>query len=351
MTRTFMQAAVLYGARDARIEQVRLPALQQGEVRVKIEAALTCGTDVKVFRRGEHARMIRPPALFGHEWAGTIEETGPDTPGWKTGDRVAGANSAPCLHCFYCSKNHPELCEDLLFLNGAYAEAVTVPARIVQRNLYRIPADMPAETAALAEPLACVVHGLQSLPIQSGETAAVLGLGPIGLMFVKMCVLAGARVIAVGRRKARLCLAEQLGAAYTLEETGLSQPEQAVRALTEGGHGPDRVIEAAGTPQAWQTAIGMVRKAGIVHLFGGCAAGTTVPLDTHRVHYDALTLQGAFHHTPASFQKALQMLQQNTLNASALLSTEITLAQLPQMLARLAEGEADIVKAVVRPGS
>src|SRR3981189_852217 len=198
-----MTAAVLYGKEQLQIEIVDVPKLGPGDVLVRVHTALTCGTDVKVFRRGYHARMIVPPALFGHEMAGDIVAVGPDVKGFHVGQRVVAANSAPCLKCFYCRRGNENLCEDLLFNNGAYAEYIRIPARIVERNLYVLPDHVGYQDAALVEPLACVLRGLDESGIKPGDTVAVVGLGPIGIMFVKLAQLQGARVIALGRRPAQ----------------------------------------------------------------------------------------------------------------------------------------------------
>ena len=344
-----MTAAVLYGKEDVRIERVAVPAVGPGEVRVRIGSALTCGTDVKVFRRGYHARMIRPPAVFGHEFAGTIEVVGEGVVGWKVGQRVVAANSAPCGDCFYCCRAAPELCEDLLFLNGAYAEAVSVPARIVAKNLYIIPDSLSFAEAALTEPLACVVRGMAAVPVRAGETVAVLGLGPIGLLFVRLCVLAGARVLAAGRRAERLALATELGAAEVFDIAATPDILPILRSRTEGERGPDKVIEAVGRPEAWEQAIALVRKAGTVSLFGGCPAETFVRLDAHRVHYDELTLAGAFHHTPATFRQALDLIARGDVPARAFLQQTAPLTALPAVLTSLLDGSNGAVKTVIQP--
>src|SRR4051794_15329236 len=172
-----MKAAVLYGKEDVRVEEVQPQPLKPGEVRIQIEAALTCGTDLKVFRRGYHARMIVPPAVFGHELAGTIQEVHSETHGWREGQRVVVANSAPCGECFYCHHGQENLCDDLLFLNGAYAQSIVVPARIVEKNLLELRPETSFPDAALTEPLACVVQGLGDLGITGNERALVLGSG------------------------------------------------------------------------------------------------------------------------------------------------------------------------------
>ena len=175
-----MTAAVLYGKEDVQIETVDVPEIGRGDVLVRVRAALTCGTDVKVFRRGYHARMIVPPALFGHELGGDIVAMGKDVRGFKMGQRVVAANSAPCGTCFYCQHNQENLCDDLLFNNGAYAEYIRIPERIVRRNMYEVPDHVSYQDAALVEPLACVLRGLEESGVRAGDTIAVIGLGPIG---------------------------------------------------------------------------------------------------------------------------------------------------------------------------
>src|SRR5258708_17313282 len=193
-----MMAAVLYGKEHLQVEPVAVPQLGSGDILVRVKVALTCGTDVKVFRRGYHARMIVPPAVFGHELAGDVVAVGEDVRNFSIGQRVVAANSAPCEQCYFCKRSLENLCEDLLFNNGAYAEYIRIPARIVQRNTYEIPVDVSYQDAALVEPLACVLRGLAETGIRSGDSLAIISLGPIGLMFVRLAKLYGARVIAIG---------------------------------------------------------------------------------------------------------------------------------------------------------
>src|ERR1700739_782458 len=200
-----MSAAVLYGMEQLRIERVDVPQLVRGDVLVRVRAALTCGTDVKVFRRGYHAKMIRPPALFGHELAGDVAAVGSDVSAFHVGQRGVAANSAPCGACFYCQRGQENLCEDLLFNNGAYAEYIRIPERIVHKNMYEVPAHVSYQDAALVEPLACVLRGLEETGLKAGDTIAIIGLGPIGMMFVRMAkAVYNARVIAIGRRQTQL---------------------------------------------------------------------------------------------------------------------------------------------------
>src|ERR1041385_5492091 len=193
-----MKAAVLYGKEDVRVEEVPLRTLQPGEVRIAIEASLTCGTDLKVFRRGYHAKMIVPPAVFGHELSGVISEVHVQTHGWQVGERVVVANSAPCGSCPHCHEGQENLCDDLLFLNGAYAESITVPARVVEKNLLRLNGHTSFRDAALTEPLACVVLGMEDLQVISGQRLLILGAGPIGLLFVALARHKGCQVTVAG---------------------------------------------------------------------------------------------------------------------------------------------------------
>src|SRR6266542_4739530 len=175
-----MMAAVLYGKEHLQVEPVSVPTIDPGDILVRVKVALTCGTDVKVFRRGYHARMIVPPAVFGHELAGDVVEAGANVRNFKSGQRVVAANSAPCNECFFCGRGLENLCEDLLFNNGAYAEYIRIPARIVERNTYTIPPNVSYHDAALVEPLACVIRGLEETAMRSGDTVTIIGLGPIG---------------------------------------------------------------------------------------------------------------------------------------------------------------------------
>jgi len=299
-----MMAAVLYGKEHLRVEPVALPMIGEGDLLVRVRAALTCGTDVKVFRRGYHARMIVPPALFGHELAGDIVAAGENVKRFRAGQRVVAANSAPCWECFYCKRGVENLCEDLLFNNGAYAEFIRIPGRIVERNTYAIPDHLSYQDAALIEPLACVIRGLEETGVTPGDNLVVIGLGPIGLMFVRLAKVAGARVIAIGRRKTQLERADRMGADVVISTHAHHDVVQAVRDCTKG-RGVDVAIEAVGKPETWQQSVKMVRRGGTVNFFGGCPNDTHVSLDTSLLHYSEITCKASFHHTPAHIQKAL----------------------------------------------
>ena len=323
-----MTAAVLYGKEDLRVEEVAVPGIGPRDILVRVRTALTCGTDLKVFRRGHHARMIEPPALFGHELAGDVVEVGSAVEHFKAGDRIVAANSAPCGECFYCRRAKQNLCEDLLFNNGAYAQYMRIPDRIVEKNCYHIPAGIKYREAAMVEPLACVLHGIEDTGIQEGDSVVVIGLGPIGLMFVRLAVLAGANVIAIGRRPRQLERAGRMGAKELITSRPGKEPIEEVRAVTEGGRGADVVIEAVGSPHAWRGAVEMVRPGGAVNFFGGCPKETSVCLDTQLLHYSELTLKASFHHTPRHIRKALGIVERGEIDVEDFVIKEAPLSDL-----------------------
>jgi L-iditol 2-dehydrogenase len=342
-----MKAAVLHGQEKIQIEDIAPPALRPGEVRLRIEAALTCGTDLKVFKRGYHAKMIVPPAVFGHELAGVLveQEARSKEQGWKIGERVVVANSAPCGECFFCKKKQENLCEDLLFLNGAYAESIVVPARLVQKNLLRLKPETDFRDAALTEPLACVVQGVEDLKLRAGQNVLVLGAGPIGLMFVTLAKNLGCVVTAAGRRVARLAAAKNQGAAQVVDIGDSADLLSKVRAATETKF--DAVVEAVGHPETWEAAVHLVRKGGAVNFFGGCPSGATITLDTTLIHYSNLTLLASFHHTPRTIRRALAFIETGVIRAADFVDGECPLSQLPELFKSMAAGN-HAIKTLIR---
>lgn len=319
--------------------------LMPGGVRIQIEAALTCGTDLKVFKRGYHARMIVPPAVFGHELAGVICEVHPESKGWNLGERVVVANSAPCGNCFYCQNQQENLCDDILFLNGAYAETIAVPARLVQKNLLRLKPGTDFRNAALVEPLACAVQGIEDSRVRARQRVLVIGTGPLGLMFVALAVNLGCAVTAAGRGEVRMETARRLGAERVIDTAG--QPDLVRAIQTQAAGAFDVAIEAVGKPEVWEAATRLVRKGGTVNFFGGCPSGTTVALDTALVHYSNLTLLASFHHTPRTIRRALELIEGGIIRAEDFVDGECPLSRLPELFQSMANGNR-VVKTLVR---
>jgi L-iditol 2-dehydrogenase len=340
-----MKAVVYRGPGELSYQDVELPTIGSGEILVRVRAALTCGTDVKTYRRGHH--LMKPPMLFGHEFAGDIVQVGDGVSAFAEGMAVVAANSAPCLSCFYCHKGRQNLCEDILFNWGAFAEYIRVPARIVEHNVYQIPHGLSYEEAALLEPLACVTLGNEAACISAGDCVVIAGGGgPIGLMHLQLAINDGAaQVVVIDLKDGRLELACELGATRVINPT-TKDPAAVVNELT-AGRGADVVIETAGVPEVWKMALALARKGATVVMFGGCPSGTQISLDTGMVHYGELTVKGVFHHTPRTVEKALHLLSEGVVRGGPLINARVPLQQVEQALEAVMQGDA--VKVAVIP--
>jgi len=308
-----VKAALLYAPGDLRVEDVPRPEPGPDDVLVQVEVALTDGTDLKTYRRGHPLLLTESPARFGHEFCGLVD-----------GRRVVAANSAPCGACDGCARG--EQCRELVFLSGAYAEWLVVPGRVAAVNLHDVPPGVAPEVAAMVEPLACCLRGVERAGIHAGDAVAILGAGPIGLMLAACVADAGGWPVIVGGREGRQALAEEFGA-----EAG-------------DGRGADVVIEAAGSEEAWSDAVALVRPGGTVVMFGGLPRDARPPVDAFRLHYKELTVRGSFHHTPQTVRAALVFLSSGAYPWERLVTHRVLLADLPALFASPPD---DLLKAAV----
>lgn len=336
-----MKTALFYQPGDVRYEDAAVPVIGPKELLVQVDTALTCGTDLKCFRRGHPVLLKSLPSPFGHEFAGTVVRIGAGVSRFETGDRVVCANSAPCYDCYYCHKGQYNLCEHLDLLNGAYAEYIRIPAQIASYNTYRLPDHLPFETAAFTEPLSVCLRAIELSDIFPGDRVAVIGLGAIGQLLVRLAKWKGAHVSAMARNPMKLRMAESFGYADALIDLSTGEDAQVIRQkYTEKERGFDKVIEAVGLPQTWELAIDCVRRGGTVNLFGGCESGTQISLDTRRLHYDEIRLISSFHHTPQHVKKALELLSTGVIDPSPLITDTLSLAELNQAFERMMSGQA-----------
>lgn len=336
---------MLYGVKDLRVEDVEVPKVDAGEVLVKVKAATTCGTDLKILQRGYIEKVIKLPTIFGHEWAGEVVEVGEGL-GWpKKGMRVRAGNSAPCLRCVMCRRGKYNLCENMIWLWGAYAEYIKVPARMVLVNMQEVPQHVSYEEAAVTEPLACVLHGVEEARVKLGDTVTIIGAGPIGLLHLLTVKKIGAeKTIIIDLVEERLNLAEKLGVDEAIN-AGKENIVERVQQLT-GGYGADVVIEAIGLPTTWEQALKLVRQGGTVLEFGGCPPGTEIKVDTELLHYGEVTVLGAFHTTPLHFKKALNLIASRTIDVRPLITRKLRLKDIKEAFEILSTSKSEIKIAI-----
>jgi L-iditol 2-dehydrogenase len=362
--------------KPGRIElcEIKTPQPSHGEMLIKIKAALTCGTDLKAFRRGHP--MIPMPGVFGHEFSGVVAEVGKGVKGFKEGDEIMAVHTAPCLKCIYCKKRLYNLCDKIMDTKvlGAFAEYILLTEYIVKQNVLYKPKNLSFEEAAFLEPLSCVVHSMKSVDIKRGDNVLVIGAGPIGLLHLLLLKEKGATVTIIDKHTKKLKIAKNLGADFILrtdttyspsptpfpsrEENNegknpsplVGEPARQIRsdgARGEGffqmnkftdGIGFDYLFECTGRPEVWQASVNYVRRGGTVILFGGCKSGTKVTYDTGKLHYDEITLKGVFHFTPSDVKKAYKLLCKGRIGISRLISGSYPLNQLQKAFDKLARG-------------
>jgi L-iditol 2-dehydrogenase len=341
------KSVYLLGPEAVEMRSLPLPQPGPGELLLRVDAATTCGTDVKVYRRGGHARIIKVPAPFGHEVAGTVVALGKEVDRWSLGDRVIALNSASCGDCDYCQVDRENLCRDLHYLNGAFSEYLLIPRRFQSKSLYRIPIGLQSQLAALTEPLACVLHGIVRSNLTTPSDIVVFGAGPIGLLFVSSLVAKNHRVVLADPNPVRLKVGEKMGATSTLEVRRSDEIPARVREAAIDLRGFDLAIDTTGSVAAWELSLEVVRPGGAVNLFGGCAPGTQLCLDTENVHYNELAIIGSYHHRPAVVGAALDLISSGNLPIDLLISAEMNLDQTEDALRSMMRKEA--LKVAIRP--
>ncbi len=339
-----MKALMYMGPKQLELREVPIPETGDDGILVRVRAATTCGTDVKTYLRG-HPKMP-PPALLGHEFAGDIVKVGRAVERFRPGMRVVAHNSAPCGECFYCKHAQGNLCENLVLNFGAFAEYVAVPGPIVRLNTYELPEGFPYERAALMEPLSTVVHGQGQIRIQPGESTAIIGAGPIGLMHAQMARVRGAsQIIVVDLVDERLRVAADLGATRTIN--GAREDAGDVVRQLAGGRGVDVAIEATGTSEGWMQALEVCRRGGRVLWFGGLKSGAKVDVDAEKVHYGEVSLFGTFHSTPRDVYAAYGLIVGGIVDTAALISARLPLGEVEKALEMMSRGE--VVKVAIVP--
>jgi len=332
--------------------EIETPEPSEGEMLVKIKAALTCGTDVKAFRQGHP--LMPMPTVLGHEFSGIVEKAGKGVRKFRRGMEIMAVHTAPCRRCYFCQRDLHNLCENIMKTKvlGAFAEYILLPRHVVRQNTFLKPEGLSFAEAAFLEPLSCVVHSISSVypvrkkapsglsngvNISKGDIVVIIGTGPIGLLHLMVLKKMGARVIIVEKQKMRLekALDEKADVVIDANEEDIHE-----RIMTfTNAKGADVVFECTGIPEVWEDAVGFVRKGGTVILFGGCKEGSKVTYDAGRIHYDEITLKGVFHYKPSDVAQAYKLLSTGKIKVSGLISGEYPLKDLLKAFQRLIKGD------------
>lgn len=341
-----LRRAMLVAPGHLEIRDFVPPRPEPGEILLQVRCALSCGTDLKTWRRG-HPLWTMPMPL-GHEFAGVVAEVGAGVSGFVPGDEIMAAPTAPCGSCFYCGRGQENLCATAIdkMVHGAYGDMLTLPAHVVARNVFHKPADLPFEEAALLEPLSCVVHAQAMAAPQRHETVMILGAGPFGLFHMMVLRAAGVReVVIAGRGDERLRWAAEMGADRVIDAR--REDAAAIASQLNGGFGPDLVIECTGQVNGWSDALARTRRGGRVVFFGGCPPGTVLSVDTRRMHYDGLSLLAPFHYRPRDVRCSYELLGARKLGAERLINERRNLSDLAEVFAMMDRGV--VLKCAVIP--
>ncbi|MCE2928684.1 MAG: zinc-binding dehydrogenase [Candidatus Caenarcaniphilales bacterium] len=318
-----------YSPENLKLEEIDRPSPNENEVLIKNLYAITGGTDTKTFLRG-HPKIIKSiPSLFGYEYLGEVAES--KNQKFKEGDIVVGANTAPCFICKFCKQNKFELCENLEFLMGSFAEYLVIPQNIADHNLHIIQSKNNLKNLVMTQTLAVCLLGFERSAIVNGQSLALIGSGPIAQCFVKLAkkFVPQSPITLIAANETRINLALK---------NGVNQIINYKKDKTNQKF--DRVIEAAGTLESWQQALSIVESGGQVNFFGGLPKGTRIELDSYDLHYKEITITGSFHHNPDSILKAKNLLENNEINLCDLISHEMQLQELDHALDLMIKGEA-----------
>ena len=327
-----MKAAVFRQPHDMSLEIAPDPVLQPGDMLLRMKSAAICGTDIRIYR-GRKTRGVRLPSIPGHEFTGEIVDTGGHAD-WRVGDRVAVCPALPCGTCRQCQAGFENICPRLTAfgyeLDGGFAELIRLPKAFVETgHVFRLSPGVSPMTAALAEPLACVINGQDMIDLKAGETVAVLGTGPIGLLHVMLARQRGAgKVIAVQRSAHRRAAALELGA-------DIAFPPEAAEGLAV-----DAAIVAVGSVDLANLALRVTRPRGRINLFAGFPAGETTAFDLNALHYAEHSVTGAFGLTRMQFAEALDLIASGNLPVEKLISHRLPLDNVMGAFALAEQGSA-----------
>ena len=343
-----MKALLLEQYMQLGYQEVPEPAISVDDVLIRVKACGICGSDVHGLD-GSTGRRI-PPIVMGHEAAGVIEEVGANVKGWAAGDRVTFDSTVSCGQCYFCARGEINLCDNRQVLgvscgefrrHGAFAELVSVPARI----LYRLPDSLGFAEAAMIEAVSIAVHAVNITPKSLGDTAVVVGSGMIGLLTIQAAKAAGfARVFAVDLDDNKLAVALRLGADAAFNPKTVDVPK-AIQDLTNG-RGADVALEAVGAAAPIKTAIMSVKKGGTVTLIGNIAPNIELPLQA--VVTRQIRLQGSCA-SSGEYPACIELLASGAIKVDEIISARVPLADGADWFKRLYAHEPNLMKVILEP--
>jgi len=348
--KSVMKAQVFYGPQDMRLEDVPIPSPKEGEMLIKVEACAVCGTDVRIYYSGHH--NVKPPQVIGHEIVGTIAEIGSGIEGYDVGEKITVVTPVGCGHCKYCISGKVNLCSSFRAIGynfpGGFAEYMILPQEAVrQGNVIKLPSNASLEGSALIEPLSCVLNGQEYLNIGFTDTVVVIGSGPIGCMHTAVARAKGAsKIILADIQAKRLEMAKPFGADIFVD----SSKEDLVDLVRKetGGIGADVVITAAPSGQAQEQALQMVAKRGRISFFGGLPGDrATITLNSNIVHYNEVSIFGAYASNRYNYYEAAVLLSSGRVNLEKLITHTLPLEDLVKGIELVRQGEA--LKVIIKP--
>lgn len=328
-----MQAAVLEEYGKLAIREMPTPTPGPEEMLLRVRSCAVCGSDLRIFRHGNP--RVKLPQVIGHEIAGEVEAVGPGLESFRPGDRVAVGADVPCGVCDFCRRGLGNNCPINYAIGyqfpGGFADRILLNATTIRYGpVHLIPQGLSFEEAALAEPLACCLNGLELSALAPGETVVVIGAGPVGGMLVRLArALGAARIILAQRSPGRLEMARRFGADALV---ATQQEDLVERVLQEtGGQGADLVITACASPEAQQQAPLLARNRGRINFFGGLPKGApAISLDSNLVHYKELFIHGSHGSVPRHHRAALGMIAHGQVKVSDLISHRFPLDRISE---------------------
>lgn len=336
-----MKAAVFYGPNELKLEEVKIPKINEQEVLIKVKVSAVCGTDVRIYE-GKKTKGVRTPSIIGHELVGIIQEVGDKVKGFLVGDRVGVMPVIPCGKCYYCLNGRENVCANRTAIgyefDGGFAEYVRIPhAALEAGNLVKIPDHISFEQAVVTEPLACCLNGQRKANVKMGDVVVVIGGGPIGLMHVQLAKIAGAKSVIlsepVDHRREKGLIA---GADYAIDPTKDSL-EDLVLSETDG-LGADVVIMAIGVPFLVNSSANLLKKGGTLNLFAGFTKGVLSEIDPNVIHYNEININGTSALTRSDYHKSLSLIASGQINTEVITTTGYSLEDIEQAIADVKNG-------------